>query len=87
MTDGLICDKEDTIDVLVKAASLPISVIIVGVGNEDFSDMEVLDGDGGALVSRDGVVSTRDLVQFVAYKDYGGDIVGLSKAVLKEIPD
>lgn len=41
LTDGLINDMEATIDEIVRATSLPISIIIVGVGNEDFSSMNV----------------------------------------------
>jgi hypothetical protein len=31
---------------IVAASTLPLSIIIVGIGNADFSHMEVLDGDG-----------------------------------------
>lgn len=41
-----------------------MSVIIVGVGNEDFSAMEQLDGDDKRL-SHNGVYAERDIVQFV----------------------
>ena len=41
LTDGLINDMEATTDEIVRASSLPISIIIVGVGNEDFSSMDV----------------------------------------------
>ena len=41
ITDGLINDMESTIDQIVRATSLPLSIIIVGVGNEDFSAMDV----------------------------------------------
>lgn len=30
---------------IVKASILPLSIIIVGVGNADFSNMDVLDAD------------------------------------------
>lgn len=41
LTDGLINDMEATIDAIVRASSLPISIIIVGVGDEDFTSMNV----------------------------------------------
>eukprot|EP00826_Nyctotherus_ovalis_P038260 TRINITY_DN3576_c0_g1_i15.p1 TRINITY_DN3576_c0_g1~~TRINITY_DN3576_c0_g1_i15.p1 ORF type:complete len:243 (+),score=61.27 TRINITY_DN3576_c0_g1_i15:954-1682(+) len=41
LTDGLINDMEATTDEIVRATSLPISIIIVGVGDEDFSSMNV----------------------------------------------
>ncbi len=44
-TDGIICDMPQTIDAIVEASYYPISIIIVGVGNEDFSKMDQLDSD------------------------------------------
>ena len=41
ITDGLINDIDATIDEIVRASSLPISIIIVGVGDEDFSSMKM----------------------------------------------
>ena len=33
----------------MNGSKLPMSIIIVGVGDSDFSSMEELDGDGGRL--------------------------------------
>ena len=52
LTNGGIQDIEETIDEIVKGSSLPLSIIIVGVGAEDFSSMVRLDGDVEALYSR-----------------------------------
>ena len=38
-----------TIDLICTLSELPCSIIIVGVGDADFSAMEELDGDGGRL--------------------------------------
>ncbi|CAM9101533.1 unnamed protein product, partial [Hapterophycus canaliculatus] len=40
VTDGVINDMSNTKDALVAAADLPFSVIIVGVGDADFSLMK-----------------------------------------------
>ena len=40
----VINDAQQTIDAVVQASGLPLSIIIVGIGNADFSQMEVLDG-------------------------------------------
>lgn len=38
---------EETIKCLVESANLPLSVVIIGIGDEDFDGMQVLDGDEG----------------------------------------
>lgn len=63
ITDGVINDTDATIDALRIASTLPISIIIVGVGNADFSTMDALDGDDGKL-------GFRDIVQFVPLRDF-----------------
>ena len=52
LTDGQICDENQTIDAIIDASALPMSIIIIGIGNADFSSMDVLDGDGGLLRSK-----------------------------------
>lgn len=54
LTDGEIHDMNETIDSLVFAADLPLSVIIIGIGNADFGNMEKLDSDGGPLINSRG---------------------------------
>lgn len=57
---------KETVDCLVEISNkhLPISVVIVGVGNEDFANMVRLDGDEVAVAS-----GARDLVQFVKFNE------------------
>ncbi len=43
ITDGVINDMQRSIDAVVDATRLPLSIIIVGVGNADFSNMDILD--------------------------------------------
>jgi len=40
ITDGVINDLQDTIDQIVNASRMPLSIIIVGVGRADFSAMD-----------------------------------------------
>ena len=70
ITDGEITDMDSTITTLVHASTLPLSVVIVGVGNSDFSSMKALDADDHALTDRHGVVARRDVVQFVPFRDF-----------------
>ncbi|KAK1582126.1 hypothetical protein Q3G72_012116 [Acer saccharum] len=69
ITDGVLTDLQETKDALVRASDLPLSILIVGVGGADFTQMEILDADNGRLVSSTGRVATRDIVQFVPIRD------------------
>jgi len=51
----------------VNNCNLPLSVIIVGVGNAEFTNMVRLDGDNG-LYSNQGKKAARDIVQFVPFR-------------------
>lgn len=71
LTDGIINDMAQTVPAIVDASSHPISIIIVGVGQEDFASMVHLDGDEQRL--RHGTrVAERDIVQFVPFRDFHG---------------
>lgn len=98
ITDGIISDLQATKQALVNASNLPMSVVIVGVGNEDFATMEELDGDEHRL-SSGGTYAARDIVQFVELRKHlyqsGGRSMNssqvsqvlLGKDVLAEIPN
>ena len=86
LTDGVISDLKETIDALVEASYLPISVIIIGIGNENFENMNVLDADENPLYDKQGRKADRDLVQFVPFNDYKNDPQKLAEQVLEEIP-
>lgn len=85
LTDGVISDMNETIDVIIEASRLPISIIIIGIGSADFSKMEVLDGDDIPLSNKSGVVE-RDIVQFVEFNKFKNNQEFLSEEVLREIP-
>ena len=85
LTDGEIHDETETIDTIVAAAYLPLSIVIVGVGPADFKKMEILDRSD-ELVSSQGKKCVRDFVQFVAFRDFN-DMVHLGREVLAEIPE
>jgi hypothetical protein len=52
ITDGVITDMQQTISTIVRASGLPLSIVIVGVGNADFAAMDVLDADDTPLQVR-----------------------------------
>jgi hypothetical protein len=91
ITDGSIQDMGPTVDIIVEASEKPLSILIVGVGNADFSSMHTLDSDDKALRSSKGIVAKRDIVQFVPYKTYSSmpeeeRNIRLSAALLEEVP-
>ncbi|XP_021936016.1 copine-8-like isoform X2 [Zootermopsis nevadensis] len=91
LTDGVITDMPQTIAAIVSASLLPMSIIIVGIGNADFGAMEVLDADTTGL-SSGGVHAARDIVQFVPFRKFATASdphmakIRLAKEVLAEIP-
>lgn len=70
LTDGVVTDMADTREAIVRGSYQPLSIIIVGVGNADFTDMQILDGDDGVLRSPKGEPVLRDIVQFVPFRDF-----------------
>jgi hypothetical protein len=86
ITDGMITDMQQTINSIVRCSRLPTSIIIVGVGNADFSSMEQLDGDDGLLRDQFGQTASRDIVQFVRFLDCQR-MGNLAQEVLKEVPE
>ncbi|XP_053527444.1 copine-5 isoform X2 [Artibeus jamaicensis] len=93
ITDGVISDMAQTKEAIVNAAKLPMSIIIIGVGQAEFDAMVELDGDDVRISSR-GKLAERDIVQFVPFRDYvdrtGNHVLSmarLARDVLAEIPD
>lgn len=62
LTDGGIHDMRETIDLIVKCSDKPLSIIIVGIGNADFSNMDILDADDFVLIDSNLIKASRDIV-------------------------
>lgn len=86
ITDGMISDIRDTIDIIVEGSHFPLSIIIVGVGDANFESMEELNSNDKMLENSRREKAERDIVQFVHYSNFSDNIDELSKEVLKEIP-
>ncbi|KIH58043.1 Copine [Ancylostoma duodenale] len=77
------------------ASFLPLSIIIVGVGDEEFDSMDELDSDD-SLLAFEGRQAQRDIVQFIPLRQFlRGPVTGmegervmelLAKEVLAEVP-
>ena len=86
ITDGQISDLKQTINLIVNSSDLPLSIVIVGVGDDDFSSMEILDGDDFPLTSVNNKITSRDIIQFVPFNTYSYDEKVLGAEILKEVP-
>ena len=76
---------DETINLLVNNCELPLSLIIVGIGNAEFTNMERLDGDNG-LYSTNGKKAQRDIVQFVPFRQVQLNPDLLAQQLLAELP-
>jgi hypothetical protein len=78
VTDGAVSDVEATARCLEEASHAPLSVVIVGVGNADFSGMQFLDDFSAP--------GKRDIAQFVEFNKHRHSSQALTSATLDEIP-
>ena len=88
ITDGVINDMQKSINAIVDATKLPLSIIIVGVGDADFSNMDTLDADDNPLRhSQSGKLMERDIVQFVPFNEFKDcHFSVIAKETLEEVP-
>ena len=49
LTDGEIHDISETTDLIIELSKCPVSIIIIGVGSENFEKMRFLDSDDKVL--------------------------------------
>lgn len=80
MTAGNVENVKETKKQLIEASDDPLSVVIVGIGDADFSGMEFLDEHDSTKEAG------RDITKFVRFSDYKS-FNSLTEAVLDEIPD
>ena len=80
VTDGEVSDAAATARCLDSISTAPLSVVIVGVGDADFSSMQFLD-DASQKTGK------RDIAQFVQFSKHASSSVALSSETLREIPD
>lgn len=86
LTDGVLSDMAETKLAVIRASRLPMSIIIVGVGNANFASMNELDADD-KLLKVGKQQAERDIVQFVPFREFPASDPGrLASAVLAEVP-
>ncbi|KAJ3428764.1 copine-8 [Anaeramoeba flamelloides] len=82
--DGDSFDTVGTNRALIRASALPISIVLIGLGNTRFKNLAKFDADEQPLV-QDNVSEVRDCCQFIKFKKCNTD-KKLRKEVLAEIP-
>lgn len=55
IVSGHVSDMEATIEQVVACSEIPLSIIIIGVGDGPFDDCEVLDADEAPLIDVNGI--------------------------------
>jgi hypothetical protein len=73
---------DETKTAIIEASELPISIIIIGVGKDEFKKMKTLDSDKKLLKNNAGNKAKRDIVQFVRYYDFKNNPAALTESVL-----
>jgi len=89
LTDGIINDMQDAVNAIVYASTLPMSIIIIGIGmggENGFNEMVFLDSDDKILINSNGQKAARDIIQFVEFRKFNNDQNVLAEEVLEEIP-
>jgi len=91
LTDGVLSDADSTVREIIRASGLPMSIIVVGLGGEDYKKMAWLDASGadggsGTRLQHGNQFAQRDTVQFVPFGKFNGDLAALASQVLGKIP-
>lgn len=87
-TDGSIHDMDETKELVVRLSYMPVSIIIVGIGDEDFSKCIELDADSQVLQDKNGRPAARDIIQFVEFNELSEMAqVEVHEHMMAEVPD
>jgi hypothetical protein len=78
VSDGAVSDSQATAAGLQQVCDAPLSIVIVGVGDADFSSMEFLDNANKP--------HQRDIAQFVQFNKHQTSSADLTSVTLREIP-
>lgn len=83
VTNGSFVDEEESKQIIAAMENLPISILIVGVGADDFKQMDRFDAH--TSTSHD-PHAKREFVQFIKFADYKGNHHSMSEALLRNVP-
>ena len=86
LVSGQCNDIKEMKDILVKASEYPVSIFIVGLGNDKYEDIAVINNEEYAIINSNGDKIKRDIIQFIPIEKTNGDIYEIVKEMLSEIP-
>ena len=78
LTDGVVNDLQSTKELVLKYHHLPLSVIVVGIGRADFTDMNQWN---------DEPMERRGRFTFVEFRKLQFDPAALSRKALERVPN
>eukprot|EP01024_Parvocaulis_polyphysoides_P005104 TRINITY_DN1127_c1_g2_i2.p1 TRINITY_DN1127_c1_g2~~TRINITY_DN1127_c1_g2_i2.p1 ORF type:complete len:278 (-),score=41.21 TRINITY_DN1127_c1_g2_i2:636-1469(-) len=86
ITDGQVNHDAKFLESLIQASQQPLSIIIFGIGDDDFEGMYILESDSQRHLQVNGIRADRDILQFIKFQDYVKDKASLYEKVLGQIP-
>lgn len=90
LTTGAITDLQDSIDAICTAAEdAPLSIAVIGIGDNDFSGIHLLEGDekGNKLRHSNNVPVAREIVTFASMEEFRGNARLCCAEAMLEIPE
>lgn len=86
MTDGKNHDTEETKKAIVDSSFYPISIIIVGIGQGPFTNMNDLFNVKNLIQDKENRRACRDNIKFIPFSEYETNLSELSLQIFEEIP-
>ena len=87
ITDGIISDIYQVINSVVDAQSLPLSINIIGIGEEPTEEMRKLNLERGPLYDSYGKRMDRKVVTYIHFQKYQNNFNLLKNDLMKTIPE
>ncbi|CAK75399.1 unnamed protein product (macronuclear) [Paramecium tetraurelia] len=81
-TNGQVGDMKEFINEVNAQQNLPLSIIIIGIGDGNFDELSALNNQVKNIVDSDGNYASRDLLKFVPFNQLKND---LARQVLPQI--
>ena len=87
ITDGIIDDICNVIDSVVDAQSLPLCILIIGIGEEPTEEMRRLNMELGPLYDSNEKRMDRKVVTYIHFQNYQNNFNMLKNELMKTIPE